>query len=269
MKLLPGLATAASLLLAAPTFATTITPTFGAAKAEAVDQTALCANTASCVVGVETYNTRTTADFSKGFTTDFGTGGAITGTYVANSGANLQVLSNDLYGGAVTPVPSAGTSCTSSTCRYPELYSGSYTLSLSTKGTPGVNYFGLWISALDANNDLKFYSGSTLLYDFTPTLMAQYIQMRSDAASYKGNPATGEDAGEYFSFVNFFANDGTFDSVVFSNSSGSGFESDNATVAYRTSSAVFGNAIPEPGSLLMLVAGLAGLAAMRRRATLA
>ncbi len=41
----------------------------------------------------------------------------------------------------------------------------SYTLSLSS----GVNYFGLWFSALDKGNHLQFYSGDTLKYSFSPT----------------------------------------------------------------------------------------------------
>ena len=253
-----SLAFLATLSMATPALATTITPTFGAARAETVDRTALCANSASCVVGVETFNTRTAADFTRGFTTDFGTGGAITGTYASVGTPNLVVQGNDAYGGSTTPAAAA--------YAYPELFSGSYKLTLSTQSVPGVNYFGLWISALDNNNDLQFYSKGTLLLDFTPTLMRTYIAQLPTASSYYGNPENGQDTGEPFAFVNFFASGGTFDTVVFTNnSSGSGFESDNDTVAYRTAATTFGNAIPEPASLTVLAAGLLGLGFLRHR----
>jgi len=35
---------------------------------------------------------------------------------------------------------------------------------------PGVNYFGLWFSALDAGNELQFYENNTLLLTFTPVM---------------------------------------------------------------------------------------------------
>ncbi len=52
------------------------------------------------------------------------------------------------------------------------------------------------------------------------------------SATYYGQPITGQDAAEPFSFVNFFDTVGTFDTVVFdnSNTTGTGFESDNHTV---------------------------------------
>ena len=236
--------------------ATTIATTFGPAGQSSADVASLCANTTACVVGVENFDTVSTANLTAGFTTDFGTSGRIVGAYsVPNpAGTNVAITQADQYGGA----GHAGS--------YPVLFNGGYALNLSTSSLPGVNYFGLWVSALDANNDLKFFSGNTLLLDFTPALMTHYIQLQPNASAYYGNPVTHEDGGEPFAFVNFFAQGGTFDRVAFGNAPGTGFESDNDTVAYRTpSTGVFGNAIPEPRSIALVGAGLVALGIVTRR----
>ena len=94
-------------------------------------------------------------------------------------------------------------------------------------------YFGLWWSAGDASNVLDFYSGK----DGTGTLLAEFTTanlLKALPKSYYGNPNpgsnSGKDAGEPFAFINFFAVEGTtWNSIVFRNSSSSGFESDNYT----------------------------------------
>lgn len=90
------------------------------------------------------------------------------------------------------------------------------------------SYFGLYWSAGDAANDLKFYNGKTLVADFTT---ANLINMLPNA--YKGNPNPafkGADYGEKFGFINFLGGTGTsWDKIVFSNTTSSGFEADNYT----------------------------------------
>ena len=94
-------------------------------------------------------------------------------------------------------------------------------------------YFGMWWSAGDASNVLDFYSGA----DGTGTLMAEFTTanlLKALPKAYYGNPNTGsnnkKDSGEPFAFINFFAVEGsTWSSVVFRNSSASGFEGDNYT----------------------------------------
>jgi len=92
------------------------------------------------------------------------------------------------------------------------------------------SYFGLWWSAGDAKNVLDFYSGGT-----GGKLVAQFVtaDLGSLPATYRGNPNTGSNRGadgnEYFSFLNFFGNGVSWDTVVFSNLGSSGFESDNWT----------------------------------------
>jgi hypothetical protein len=258
------MALALMLLPSTDAVATVIQVTYGNAGIQSADSAALCAGTSVCVLGTENFDTRTTANLTGGFTSTFGLSGAqtITGTYsadaTAQSGSNLVSQPADQYGGA------------GGTGKYPELFSGSYSIVLAANGVPGVNYFGIWVSALDANNMIQFYNGSTLLYTFTPTLMINAINARANKSAYYGNPTTnflGQDSGEPFAYVNFFGVGGTFDKLVISNSGGTGFESDNQTVGYRNPNTIIGNlfATPEPGTLLVLLPAVAGLA--WRRAT--
>ena len=95
-------------------------------------------------------------------------------------------------------------------------------LQLSTaSGVPGMNYFGLWFSALDAGNLLQFYSGNNLLYSFTPNKFIDLVGSCAGAADpfcgKKPNTIfSGRDAGEQFAYLNFFDTDGFFDKIVFS-----------------------------------------------------
>ena len=92
------------------------------------------------------------------------------------------------------------------------------------------SYFGLWWSAGDNNNVLNFYSGGT-----NGTLVAKFVtaDLGTLPSAYKGNPNTGsnhgKDGSEYFSFLNFYGNGVSWDTIVFSNVGNSGFESDNWT----------------------------------------
>jgi len=96
-----------------------------------------------------------------------------------------------------------------------------------TLNTPSA-YFGLWWSAGDSANKLSFFNGSTLVASFTTASLVNVLP-----ASYKGNPTPaflGKDAGEKFAFFNIYGENGaTWDSVVFTNTGSSGFESDNHT----------------------------------------
>lgn len=227
------------------------------------------------VSGVETFDSRSTGYFQH-FTTDFGTGGQITGRY-----DNLQVNGADQYGGA----GGAG--------HYGVAFTWDpYALRLSTSLPGGVNYFGYWLSALDAGNYVTFYSHGVELFQFRPQDVIDAVNAQSNPAAYYGNPNAAyihQDGGEPFLFLNFFDTAGSFDRIVFSEyNSGGGYESDNHTVGYNVSDPGLGTTVtlthssepfapvpsvpgvPEPASWALMLAGFGVLgAALRRRPALA
>ncbi len=198
-------------------------------------------------VGVETFDSRTNR---QSFTTDFGTAGAITATYSA-----VQINPADRYGGA------------GGTGKYAGAFAATpYSLTFTTDAARlpnGVNYFGYWLSALDAGNQVSFYRGGVQVGQLTP---GDVLAQLSGNRSYYGNPSPAFarlNSGEPYAFINFYDRTGSFDEVRFTQStSGGGYESDNHTVGFYTAT----GGTPEPASWALFVAGL-GLvgAGMRRR----
>ncbi len=142
---------------------------------------------------------------------------------------------------------------------------------------PGINHFGLQISALDAGNKLAFYRAGVQVGQYGPADMIQQAGACPNGSNpYCGNPTTGQDAGEQFAYINFFDLSGYFDEVKLTETGGGGFESDNYTVGYFDTGAMLqtatvsdvASAVPEPSStglLLSVLAALLGLAAWQRR----
>jgi len=146
----------------------------------------------------------------------------------------LNILNADQYGGAAnTKYAVEGLGSVSQTILNLDHSSG---------------YFGMWWSAGDAANVLDFYSGA----NGTGTLLAQFTTanlLKALPKAYYGNPNTGtnlgKDAGEPFAFINFFATPGSsWSSVVFKNSSSSGFEGDNYTSRVLAYNATTDGAMP-------------------------
>ena len=200
--------------------------------------------------GIETFNNLTPGNYAT-YTTDFG-GSPISGTY-----SSLKVLAADQYGGAGGngdyAVAGLG------------FGNNSYSLSLSGNGGDPINYFGFWLSALDAGNVLEFYDQGTLLGTFTPT---DVLALVGNSGPYFGNPNNGQNGGQPYVFVNFYKLSGGFDQIIFRQTDpGAGYESDNHTVGWWKDQG--GNpvpGIPEPSTWAMLIAGFGMIGmAMRRR----
>lgn len=187
-------------------------------------------------VGVETFDTRTAG---AGFTTDFGTGGAISATYSA-----VQIDDADRYGGA------------GGTGKYPVAFFGTpFALHFTTERSVfphGVNYFGYWLSALDGGNQVAFYRNGTKVGALSP---ADVLARIGGNRAYFGNPDApfaGQNRSEPYVFINFYDTTGSFDEVRFKEDpQRGGYESDNHTVGYYT--AIGGT--PEPSTWAMLLAG--------------
>jgi len=179
------------------------------------------------LVGVETFDSvKTGAD--KKFKTDFGTGGAIRGSY-----RDVQVDAANVYGSAGGSGNHAVTFTTSG-----------YSLDLQTRLDGGVTYFGYWLSALDSRNQVTLLSGGKEIFVFAPAAVLNAV---GDKPGYFGNPNAGfagQNKGEPYVFVNFFS-DVAFDQVKFSQrSGGGGYESDNHSVGQWITQS--GGIVPEP-----------------------
>jgi hypothetical protein len=209
---------------------------------------------------VENFNSQTPHTYPSSITQTTATGGgSITMNYTGGS-SGIQINAADQYGGA------GGNS------NYIVAFNSTpYTLNLSsTNIAGGINYFGYWLSALDAGNEALFYGNNgQLLLTFKAQDLISYLNTLPNSSLYYGNPNSpykGQDSGEPFVFLNFFDTTGTFSKVVFQElpTFGGGYESDNHTVGnYVTMGqgtklplvASVPGAVPEPSSWLMLLAG--------------
>lgn len=251
-------ATLAALLAPGLAHADRFVATYMGPGVQSVTADQVC-SVSGCVLGTETFNSAATGNYSgRTLSTDFGTGGRITGTMTGN----YQIKQADQYGGAGGKGNYAVTFD----------HNTGYTLSLNNAGK-GVNYFGMNLMAIDPGNNLEFYSGNELVATYSSADMVKALGL-CPGGPYCGNPAgpyQGWNGREQYAFVSFYDQKGTFDRIVFSEGKnyGGGFEADNFTVAYRSdTSRTPGTVLPAPlppvgGSLLG--SAMLGLAAWRRR----
>jgi hypothetical protein len=128
------------------------------------------------------------------------------------------------------------------------------------------DYLGLWWSAGDANNTLKFYNGATLLATFTTATLIGSGYLTS---AFYGNPNSdflGRDNLEPFDYLNFTGTHGTtFTSVEFDNTTSTGFELDNVSISASVTTPPGNNFVPESAyTAPLLLFAMATLFACRR-----
>jgi hypothetical protein len=133
------------------------------------------------------------------------------------------------------------------------------------------SYFGLWWSAGDANNVMTFLSQGQTVFSMTTADVVSYIAKLPNKSSYYGNPNStfkNQNTGEPYAFINIYDVGGTFDQIQFTNVGGTGFESDNHTIAtgYKSITGDVVTTVPESSSVLGVFAiGFVGAASVLTR----
>ncbi len=137
----------------------------------------------------------------------------------------FYVQASDQYGGA-------GASGSSYPVQSQSVGGSNATPTTTITFSTSQGYYGLWWSAGDPANVLTFYSGNTLVAQFTT---ASLLTRLASSPDYYGNPRTNQNGSEAYAFINFFGVTGTtWDRIVMSNQGSSGFESDNWTTRVGT-----------------------------------
>lgn len=154
----------------------------------------------------------------------------------------LHILRADQYGGAPTNSFPKGSP-------YSVQGIGQVKQTVLTLNTPS-SYFGIFWSAGDAANRMSFYNGKEIVAEFTTANLMNLLPKE-----YYGNPLDRRlNPREPYGFINFYGDSSTsWDSVVFSNTTSSGFESDNYTSRTQAWSAEADGAIS--GRAVALVEG--------------
>ncbi|WBX83184.1 PEP-CTERM sorting domain-containing protein [Sphingosinicella microcystinivorans] len=176
----------------------------------------------------------------------------------------VNIIPTDVYGGAdLTDYAVAGINL-----------GDSYEVKISTSAGAGVNYFGYWLSALDAGNTVTFYLDDDFLQSFSAGDVASIIGSNPAYAGHPDYPAGANNSREPYAFLNFYAKDGqTFNRIVFSQAPATGggqagYESDNHTIGFYTRKGddeTPVTTVPEPAALALFGLGLVGLGLSRRR----
>jgi len=201
------------------------------------------------------------------------------GTYVGNS-TRIPIIAADQYGGANN----------SQYMYVGKRKTGDSTSVTLTLASPA-DYFGFWWSAGDAANQAQVFSDGVLIATFTTSAITSFLKTPTvtalngtsyTSANYYGNPNSGtfsgKDLSEDFAYVNLVATGFTFDEIVLTNATNSGFENDNNSVYdgalnipqdyasfVKVEDVTLLTQTPEPGTLALFGSGLLGLAGFARR----
>ena len=136
----------------------------------------------------------------------------------------LYIKNPDAYGGATDATHPNGS-------KYSVQGVGTSVSQTTLTLSQNSGYFGLWWSAGDRANVMSFYNNSSLVAQFTTASLLGNL-----SSSYYGNPRNrGLNSGEPYAFINFFGDaNTTWNKVVLTNATSSGFESDNYTSRVTT-----------------------------------
>ncbi len=227
--------------------------TFEAPGVANAQRGSLCAGVVGCQLWAESFEGQRQGGGQRGVVADFGPG--ITGTY-----DTIRVDGPNQYGSA----GGAG--------NHTALFAGSSTLTIAGPNG-GVNYFGLWWSALDPNNTLNFYDGRNLLFSYNAQAFRGALDALPGAErdAYFGNPfdppGQRRNRHEPYAFINFLSADQLFDRVQFVQGSWGGFESDNHTVGLIAQGGADPVAapVPVPAAVLLFGTALVALGAVLAR----
>jgi hypothetical protein len=230
---------------------------------------------ASSLSGVTTadFNSLSTGNYSAPLTTPIG-------IYQASPSDQFRIAAADSFGGAGGTGNYFAVGAESG-------FTGPLVLDLDSDA----NYFGFWWSAGDPNNSISFFEDGVLYATFStadlvgllpnsPSGIVTAINGSTyNTQNYYGNPNNlAQDTNEAFAYVDVIANGLTFNQISFSNANlGSGFESDNHSVAIGITDPPTGDVIvesvpltdaaeaPEPGTAGLLLAALGGMGLLRFR----
>lgn len=122
-----------------------------------------------------------------------------------------------------------------------------------------ISYLGLYYGSIDTYNNLSFYSGQTLISGGTEgSPLFDGILTGSEILAAMGGTSGNQSAPGSNVYVNLFfdAEDPLFTSFRFT-TTGIAFEVDNIVAGFTP--------VPEPATMLLFGAGLAGLAGIRRK----
>jgi hypothetical protein len=134
----------------------------------------------------------------------------------------LNVINANQYGGAPSETLPNGT---------PYAVTGLGSVKTTTLTlNEASSYFGMYWSAGDALNDLKFYSNGELVANFTTSNLMNLLPTAYYGNPIESGPFANKNVGEPYAFINFLGDANTsWDTIVFSNNGSSGFEGDNYT----------------------------------------
>jgi hypothetical protein len=131
---------------------------------------------------------------------------------------------------------------------------------LTVTGFSPTNFFGAWVSALNGENGIRFFSANNVVFEGN---LVNLFNQSGGNSSYFGNPNPnflGQNPTEAYAYFNFMT-DTTFDRVELYGYNGT-LEIDNVTIGSAVA------AVPETATWMMMLAGFGMVGfGLRRRSS--